>query len=202
MSLMNVVKVDALPVTPDPNTVYLVRHTGVFFPNTFLTIVTDSNGVPYENLSIHDYKRQHFNLKIENVSGTIKHSIYSTVDKTKDSKFASCVNNHSHVPSITPTGPDASTDFTAGVKISSVDDSVIILHTKDIVSDTDAFTTTLTDAINVGNNVTIGVDTSLRNVNGVSRHYLALKLNASAAALFDTDGDYVVINIFGHANPY
>lgn len=199
---MKVVKLDALPGTLAPDTVYLVRNYSTAYPNKFLTVVTDEAGVPYENLSTYDYKRQHFNLKIENVSGTIKHSIYSTVDKTKNSPFANCILNHSHVSSITPTGPDASTDFTAGVKISSVDDSVIILHTRDIVSNTDSFTTTLTDAINVGNNVLISVDTSLRNVNGVSRHYLALKLNASAAALFDTDGDYIVISVFGYADPY
>lgn len=202
MPIMNVVKLDTLPGTLVANTVYLIKPTNSLLLSTFRTIVTDDEGVPYESISSFDFKRQHFNLKIQNVNGVLKHSIFSTLDDSYDSRFASCVSGHTHVPTVTPVGTDSTTDFAGGVKISSIDNTVIILHTQEIDLALDVFTIFIVDRNTIVLDTAV-LDISSRNINGVTRKYLALKFSSPIeSGMLPTNGDYIVLTVIGYSNPY
>lgn len=203
MAAMNVFKLDALPSTPEPNTIYLLKSGNPAFPNKFLPIITDNAGVCHEALSSSDYRRQHFNVKIENDNGVIKHSIFSTIDSTQSCNFATCISGHSPTPTITPTGNDISTNFSAGVKISSEDESVLVFNTKDINHETDSFTAFYTDLdAGVLTSINIILNVVSRNINGVTKKYLAIKFSNILSHLMPTTGDFIIVTMIGSCNPY
>ena len=80
-------------------------------------------------LSIKHQLWQAFSLQIYNDGGTIKHRMGSLTDSSFPANFVTRINGASPVRTTTPTGPDGSTAFVAGGKISSTYPSIFIFDT-------------------------------------------------------------------------
>lgn len=149
---------------------------------------------------------QHFKLSIMNIGGTLNHFIQQP-NAGLDATLASAVANTTMNFTPTPTGPDASTAFAAGVKIGNPDSFKIWLDTADIVP-AEASVMVRFNRTNDGVAYLPDPDFESTDINGVTRTRLAINIrNASDATVgINTtlleDGRFVEVEVMGWLPPF
>lgn len=154
-----------------------------------------------------------FTLRVENASGlrhllgaALQHRIGSVGAPSQPSNVATCVRNAQSSASATPTGPDATTGFASGVKISGASPDTLILDTG-LTGTWEAADSTFAAFVSrnsSGTIYTVNPYVASVNVNGESRGRLHLTLyNATSGAgvpwdrALAADGAQIDITVMG-----
>lgn len=145
------------------------------------------NNVFTKDLYILNLQRQVFKFQLfTNSGGDIFHRITSQFDNTIASSFVGKINGASINSVLTPTGPNATTAFASGAKISSANTNTIVLHT-----DAQQYLEWASGTATIGKNefgtaLNVEVGTQVLNINGQTKNYIVLQFfNAATGAAFD-----------------
>lgn len=149
---------------------------------------------------------QHFNVEIKNVGGTLNHFIKHP-DASAPAPLVSAVANASFSLTPTPTGPDASTAFAAGVKIGNPDSFKIWLDTADIVP---AQASVMVRFNSTNDGVAYLPDPEFESVdiNGVTRTRLAIGIRDTSHAtvgintILPTNDRFIQVEVMGWLPPF
>lgn len=141
---------------------------------------------------------QSFRFFFRNDSGTFKHNI-SNAPLSPDAlgpDAATAIQNASATLANTPSGDDATTGFTNGVKISSAIANRFIFDTADLDGAKADAQVTLTDA-SIGKNLFVRPSFISQNVNGTTRKRLVLDLDDENQVAVDINStNFTVGNVF------
>lgn len=151
---------------------------------------------------------QAFMLRIQNTAGTLQHN-FRNLSKDVSTSFVSGINGASSTLQNTPSGNDATTNFTAGVKISSASNQRLILESADLTSGASLNLLGTMRYQDIGTLVQMFVSTISLNVNGTTRNWLFIDTyNATTGASFNLNttnipsGKQLQFQLMGFMPPY
>jgi hypothetical protein len=121
-----------------------------------------------------------FDLLFTNNAGTLQHKI-TLLDGSTASPFVAAINGASNVYTNTPTGPDSSTPFAAGLKIGSTFTNRIIFDTADVTGlESSCVFSAIVFFNETGTVQTASPSYASENVNGVTRKRIVISMGNAA----------------------